>query len=43
MMITCLNSIKQLFHLKTDQVVGVVPRDGRIHAQNDAVVRNSAG
>ena len=32
-----LNSVKELLRLKTDEVVGVVPRDGRVHAQDDAV------
>ena len=33
-----LDSVKELLRLKTDEVVGVVPRDGRVHAQNDAVL-----
>ena len=32
-----LNSVKELLRLKTDEVVGVVPRDGRVHGQDDAV------
>ena len=32
-----LDSVKQLLRLKTDEVVGVVPWNGRVHAQDDAV------
>ena len=32
-----LDSVKELLRLMTDEVVGVVPRDGRVHAQDDAV------
>ena len=33
-----LDSVKELLRLKTDEVVGVVPRDGRVQAQDDAVL-----
>ena len=32
-----LDSVKKLPRLKTDEVVGVVPRDGRVYTQDDAV------
>ena len=37
-----LDSVKELLRLMTDEVVGIVPRDGRVHAQDDAVVCNTA-
>ena len=33
-----LDSVKELLRLMADEVVGVVPRDGRVHAQDDAVL-----
>ena len=38
-----LDSVKKELRLKTDEVVGVVPRDGRVHAQDDAVLWDTAG
>ena len=32
-----LDSVKELLRLMTDEVVGVVPRDGRVYSQDDAV------
>ena len=37
-----LDSVKEELRLKTDEVVGVVPRDGRVHAQDDAVFWDTA-
>ena len=37
-----LDSVKEELRLKTDEVVGVVPRDGRVHAQDDAVLWDTA-
>ena len=37
-----LISVKELLRLKTDEVVGVVPRDGRVDAQDDAVLWDTA-
>ena len=37
-----LDSLKEVLRFKTDQVVGVVPRDGYVHGKDDAIVRNSA-
>ena len=37
-----LDSVKELLRLKTDEVVGVVPRDGRVDAQDDAVLWDTA-
>ena len=36
-----LDSLKKLPRFKTDEVVGVVPRDGRVQAQDDAVLRDT--
>ena len=35
--------VKEELRLMTDQVVGVVPRDGRVHAQDDAVLWGNTG
>ena len=37
-----LDSVKEDLRLKTDEVVGVVPRDGRVDAQDDAVLWDTA-
>ena len=37
-----LYSLKEVLRFKADQVDGVVPRDGYVHGQDDAIVRNSA-
>ena len=31
-----LDSVKELLRLKTDEVVGVVPRNGCVHTQDNA-------
>ena len=37
-----LDSVSEELRLKTDEVVVVVPRDGRVHAQDDAVLWDTA-